>query len=384
MGRRLCIFSALFLPNMGGVEVFTDHLARTLEDEGHAVTIVTNDTHGKGERERLSEGVEVVRLPCWGLVGGRLPVPKPNRRLRALLRGLKRDAFDGVLVNTRFYPHSLIGAWLARRQGGRAVVLDHGADYLTFGNPLLDKVVEAYEHGVTAILKRFVPAFYGVSPSSVTWLSRFGIEGAGVIPNAIDAESYRSLASARSFRRELGVPSQAPVVSFVGRLVPEKGVREFVEAARLVSSSTPVAFVVAGEGPLEEELRRNAPSCVSLVGRLEPHDVAALLGESDLFCFPSRSEGFGSALLEAAICGALPITTDVGIARSLVPDESYGIVLDEPSAEKIAEAVDECVMRLADTKQRAARCAERAASLYSWEESAAALIDALDRAMPQR
>ena len=89
-------------------------------------------------------------------------------------------------------------------------------------------------------------------------------------------------------------------------------------------------------------------------------------------------------MLEAAICGALPITTDVGIARSLVPDESYGIVLGEPSAEKIAEAVEECVTRLADTQQRAARCAERAASLYSWEESAAALIDALDQTMSQR
>lgn len=379
MGRRICIFSALFLPSMGGVEVFTDQLARALAARGDSVTIVTNDTHGAPEHEQLAEGVEVVRLPCWRLLGGRLPVPRPGRRLKALLADLRDTSFDGVLVNTRFYPHSLVGAWLARRQGLRAVVLDHGADYLTFGSALLDKAVAAYEHGITAILKRFDPAFYGVSPSSVAWLARFGIDARGVISNAIDAEAYRAGASGRSFREEAGVAPGALLVAFVGRLVPEKGVRELVGAARLLSSSSvPVSFVLAGEGPLEEELRGSAPPSVYLAGRLDPPDVAALLGEADLFCFPSRSEGFGSALLEAAVCGALPVTTDVGIARSLVPDESYGVILPDATAAGIASAIEACVEQPEDTRARALRCQERASALFAWEGSAEALAEALE------
>ena len=134
----ICIFSALYLPNMGGVERFTDSLAAELAAEGHSVIVVTSNTHGLSNREVLDNGVEVIRFPCKSLIDGRYPVPIKNACYRSLMADLESRYVDGVLVNTRFYLHSLIGVQFAERMGLRAVVLDHGSAYLTLGSKPLD------------------------------------------------------------------------------------------------------------------------------------------------------------------------------------------------------------------------------------------------------
>lgn len=176
----ICIFSALYLPNMGGVERFTDSLAAELVAEGHSVIVVTNNIHGLSNREVLDNGVEVIRFPCKNFIDGRYPVPIKNGRHRELIADLGSRQVDGVLVNTRFYLHSLIGVRFAESKGLRAVVLDHGSAYLTLGSRLLDWAIERYEDGITAWLKRHDVDFYGISKKSVEWLGHFGIEAKGV------------------------------------------------------------------------------------------------------------------------------------------------------------------------------------------------------------
>ena len=372
----IVIFSAHFLPHVGGVEVFTDGLSRALERRGYDVVVVTSRLDGAPERERLSDGVEVLRLPCWPLVGGRLPFAKPGRCQRELLATRDGRRVVAVVVNTRFYPLSRVGARFARRRGLVPLVIDHGADYLTFGNGAIDVAVRAYEHAITVLLKRLRPRFYGVSEASARWLPTFGIRPSGIITNAIDAPSFRRGASGRSFRQELGVPEGAVLVAYTGRLIPEKGVEALVSAAeQLAAAGEDVAFALAGEGPLRAALEAHGVPTVHFTGRLDAADVAALLLESDIFCFPSRSEGFGSSLLEAAVCGCAIVSTDVGIAGALVGDEG-GVLLPDADADGIARAV----RALAGDRERLARAQDaarrRSESLYTWDESVENVIDA--------
>lgn len=376
MKGTIVIFSAHFLPHVGGVEVFTDGLSRTLERHGFQVVIVTSRLDGAPERERLSDGVEVLRLPCWPLVGGRLPVARPGRRGRELLSTLDGRDVVAVVVNTRFYPLSLAGARFARKCGLTPLIIDHGADYLTFGNAAIDVAVRAYEHAITALAKKAHPRFYGVSEASARWLGTFGIEADGVITNAIDGAAFRRGASGRSFRREFGIADDAVLVAYTGRLIPEKGVGALVDAAgQLAAAGENVAFVLAGDGPLREPLEARGVPTVHFAGRLDAADVAALLLESDIFCFPSRSEGFGSSLLEAAVCGCALASTDVGIARGLIGEEG-GVVLPAADAQSVAEAV----RALAGDRERLNRAKDyehqRSESLYTWDESVANVIDA--------
>ncbi|WP_305299815.1 glycosyltransferase family 4 protein [Parvibacter caecicola] len=380
--KTIAIFSAQYLPHMGGVEFFTREISERLVKAGHRVVVITSEQAGSPEYEFVQcgdtggEGVEVYRLPSFALLGGRFPFPRFGKHRVDVLSELERISFDGVIVNTRFYPHSITGARFGSRQHVPTIVLDHGSDYVTFGVRALDPVVRAYERFVTTLLKMHSPDFYGISGMSAEWLKSLGVNPKGVIPNAIDANAFRSLSSGRSFREELSVSDGSLVVAYVGRFVPEKGILGIVGAAELLKKAdAPVRFVLAGEGPLESVCRK-APDNVSVVGRLSQADVSALLSESDVFVFPSRSEGFGMSLLEAAACGNALMSTPVGIAPDLVSARA-GLTLSTPSAHEIAERIAE----LEGDRERVrlmGECAMAAADgLFTWDGTIRSLGRAL-------
>lgn len=375
MGKTICIFSALYYPNIGGAEVYTDHLAEALVLQGHRVFIVTSNVFDLPERERLANGADIVRLPCFNLVGGRYPFPRKNRSYRKLIDDLVAEPADYVVVNTRFYGHTLEGLRFARRKGVSPVVIDHGSAHLTFGSPVLDPVVEWYEHGITAMVKRLSPAFYGVSQKSCAWLEHFAIQPQGVLNNSIDASSFRANASARDFREELGLSATDTIVAFTGRFVPEKGIRVLSEVAALLEDRMDIWFLFAGDGPLRKELEDNHPN-IKVLGRLAPPDVSALLRASDLFCLPSRSEGFSTSLLECAAWGVVPIVSDVGGARELVPTEEYGVVLDAVDARDIADKIVRLSSHREEVKRMGGALQQRVERDFSWDATARKVLQA--------
>lgn len=373
----ICLFSALYLPNMGGVERFTDSLAAELAAEGHSVIVVTNNSHGLSNREVLDNGVEVIRFPCKSLIDGRYPVPIKDACYRSLMADLESRHVDGVLVNTRFYLHSLIGVQFAKRMGLRAVVLDHGSAYLTLGSKPLDWAIERYEDGITAWLKRRAVDFYGISKKSVEWLGHFGIEAKGVISNAIDAEAYRAQSSGKRFRKELGIAQSALFVAFVGRLVLEKGVRQLLEAMGELQSED-IHLVIAGEGPLSAEIEICGLPNVHMLGRLDGADVAALLMDSDILCLPTRSEGFSTTLLEASACGVPCIVPDVGGAQELISDRENGFILKEVTAYELSNVLLESYEKMTELRKMGALSLSVVEASFSWSRTAKSALRALE------
>ena len=361
------IFSAQYPPHLGGIENFTYNLSHALVERGDSVLVVTNDTNGIGAGVKDDDGVMVLRFPCHSFADGRFPLLKYNSKSRELKKWLSRQDVDGVLVNARFYPHSLMGMRYARSRGLRPIVLDHGSAWLSFSNPILDPMVRAYERAITAYGRRYGASYYGISAKSVEWLKTFAIEAEGVIPNSIDADEYVACSSGRDFRHELGLGDEALLVAFVGRLIPEKGVRQIIEASRFRGlAEINVVFVLAVSGPLKDEVRAAQGSNLYYVGRLTKQDTSALFQSADVLCLPTRSEGFSTTLLEAASCGCPAVVTDVGGARELIPNEAYGTIIDSMSLACIADAL----MRLADDrgliKKQAEMCSTFIRGNYGW------------------
>lgn len=380
--KRIAIFSANYLPYLGGVEKFTEGLSGALADAGHSVTIVTNNTFNLSSKEKLRDGVDLVRLPCFPLLRGRLPIPKPSGEFLALWEEISCIKFDGVLINARFYAHTLLGLFLARKSGLTPVVLDHGSAHLTFGNPVLDLFVRLYEHGVTAIVKSFGPMFYGISDKSVEWLQHFNINAEGVIPNSIDAVHFRTSASKRSFRDELGIGPDF-MLAFTGRFVPEKGISALLGMMSALKGSA-VQLVMAGDGPLLDAILSSGLANIHVVGRLSSEDIAALLIECDLFCLPSRSEGFCTSLLEASSCGTPSLVTDVGGARELIPDSSFGFIVGSADSLIITEIINDAVHGVYDLQAMGDKARRLVEGSYSWESVALLALDALDNSCLSR
>ena len=371
MNSSICIFTHHYHPQLSGIGNFVDGLAHALVARGDKVVIVTNDSMGVGAGRSVESDLEIIRLPCISLLDGRLPLPKKNSEYYRLLQSLDEYEWNGVLVNTRLFPLSLEGLKFAADHSAKAVVLDHGSAYLSFNQPLLDYFVRRYEDWITNRVKSFEPDFYGISSKSVEWLQHFNISARGVISNSINAASYRNISSDRDFRSELGISKSSLVVAFVGRLIPEKGIYSIIEAARskeLIKRD--IYFVLAGDGPLANEVKEASSSNMYWVGRCSTEDISSLLQQVDVLCLPTRSEGFSTVLLEASACGTPSVVTDVGGARELIPDDSYGTIIQSMSSDEVALAL----CRLFDDRSLLSLQSRNSKDLveerYSWDATA--------------
>lgn len=379
--ERYVIFSALYAPHMGGVEAYTAGLAHELAIQGHEVIVVTSRlSEESSERERQDDGVQIVRLPSRPLMGGRLPLPVRNTRSAQLLDEVAASRPDRVVVNTRFYGMSLIGLEFARANGLPAVLLEHGSAGLSLGNAFANRVLSQYENFMTKRVKAFSPTFAGVSKAACTWLGHFGIDAAGVVPNALDVDGYRVSAGARDFRSELGVQENDLLIAVVGRLIPEKGITAVLEAAQLMAANASIVparivFAIAGEGSLFDQVESPDAEAAGVValGRLSTVDVAALLRASDAYLLPSRSEGFATTLLEACAIGAFPITTDVGGVAELGIGTIGGIVLPDASAISIVAALQVLAGNRSLCRRQAELLQKNAAQNNTWRTSMEAL-----------
>ena len=214
-----------------------------------------------------------------------------------------------------------------------------------------------------------------MSKKASAWLSHFGIESAGELPNSIDADDFLSQASERDFKRELGIPDDALLVSFAGRLVPEKGAVELAQAVAAIAErpgtgERPVHAVIAGAGPKQGDIERIGCAQVHLAGRLERQDLAALLTQSDAMALPSRSEGFATTLLEAAACATPSIVTPVGGTDELVSDERFGTIIPDMSANSVEVALREAARNPQRLTDQGKNVADRVRSEFSWKRTA--------------
>lgn len=364
-----CLWAAHYPPHVGGVEQYTYNLAHALAKRGNRVVVVTTNLFDSPSDEVESDGVRVIRLPSYRLMRGRLPIPKRNTEYKTLLAELKQLPVSGVLVNTRFYGHSLEGMKFAHDLGIRPIVLDHGTAYLTIGNSIADLAIKAYERGITARGKKYRPRYFGVSQASCRWLENFNIEAEGVLSNSIDARAYRNASSRRDILSELGIPSHAKSVAFVGRFSPEKGIKQLSRAASLLEDEN-IVFLAAGNGTLLDEVKGSAPKNLFCLGSLDAADVSALLQQSQVFCLPSRSEGFCTALLEAGACGCIPVITHVGGTDELILSEEYGTILSSVDPETIANALRKVFDKLSRNEITGSVLARLVEEQYSWDSAA--------------
>lgn len=152
-----------------------------------------------------------------------------------------------------------------------------------------------------------------------------------------------------------------PVVSFVGRLSPEKRPDLFLEAAARVAAAVPGArFVLAGEGPERPRLERQRHDLglddrVDLPGFTE--DPWRLLAQTDVLVCPSDTEGSPRIVLEAMAAGVPVVATAVGGVPHVIRGGSEGVVVAPGDAARLAVGVAG-LLRSPGRAQRLARAAQ--------------------------
>ena len=370
--RKICIFASHSLPYLGGIERYTSNLAKALMEMGDEVLIVTcNDM--KLKEYELVDQVPVLRLPCFNFMGGRYPVTKWNKEFRKSYQKLKERDFDLVLINARFYPHTLLGAWYARRKGIRCVILDHGTSHMTVGKKLPDLVFAAVEHMLTFGDKLLCREYFGVSRACCHWLKHFGIHAKGVLYNAVDAQEIRRIGEnpVKDFRKEYQIAPDTALIVYTGRLIKEKGIFKLIEAVKKLDPSWNVCLLIAGDGEEMGHVRACECERVKALGRLDFQEIASLLCQTEIYCLPTEyPEGFPTSVLEAAAAGCYVITTDRGGSRELIQDDSWGKILTEVSAETIRDAIEKALADPSMRRAAAQKAQQRVNEIYTWKKTA--------------
>lgn len=366
----LCFFSAQYLPTVGGVERYTYNLARRVVKAGHRALVVTSALPGLPDHETDGEGIEILRLPVWPLMNGRFPVPRPGRDFSRLERLLWGRKIDFCLINTRFYVSSLYAARRCAQGHIPAIVVDHSTGHLPMNGALLSAAGAAYEHFAAGVLKHYRVRFFGVSRAVCRWLEHFGIKAEGQLYNAVDPAEVRALAHAPDaihWREELGLAPDAPLAAFVGRVIPEKGVAELIQA--FTDAAVPgAALAVAGDGPLLAALRKGCPPNVHLLGAVPYERAMQLLAQSQVYCLPTYyAEGFPTTFLEAAACGCPIVTTRTGGSDELLADESCGIQLDSADPGPLAAALKKALTDEGWRRTAAQKAAARLEAQFTWD-----------------
>ncbi len=170
--------------------------------------------------------------------------------------------------------------------------------------------------------------------------------GSGVNVRAFSPDAVPE-AKRAALREELGVADGSLVVTMASRLLWDKGVAEYVEAARKLKASLgDVAFLMAGspdpgnpDSVEDSDVERwRAGGIVNPVGHVE--DMPGLLSISDVVVLPSYAEGVPRALIEAAAMARPIVATDIPGARAVVEHGVNGLLVPARDSESLAHAIE--------------------------------------------
>ncbi|GBG97259.1 glycosyltransferase family 4 protein [Lactococcus termiticola] len=366
MTKTIAFFQGFYLPYLGGVERYTHNIALKLMAKGHRVIIVTSLHDEKLKTKEVDGLLTIYRLPSHSFWKQRYPFLKKNRDYQALIEEIKKEDIDLYVANTRFQLPALLGARLATEAKKPVICIEHGTGYLTLNNALIDKILSFTERQLIKRIKRDVSDFYGVSQEATSWLKAFDIKGKGILYNAINAQEILTYPIEKS--------ADKTIISYAGRLQPKlKGVETLLSAFEKMSQDfSQLELHIAGDGPILEDLKaKHQSASIVFHGKLSHEEVMTLDARSDIFVLMSKLEGFSTALLEAGLLQNLLISTDVGGAREMIPNDDYGYVI-ENSEEALMEVLRTVLSNKEQMRQTQLKISEHIKENFTWDQTALA------------
>ena len=310
---------------------FRQPVVRALLERGHRVTVLAPRDTSVAKIELLGCRFEHLEMNGGGL--NPLELPRLARQFKSCFENDRPDIIFSYTIK-----NNLIGAMVAKRLG-----IPFVPNVTGLGTAFLSGKWLAW---LTKWLYRFVfkvlPVVFFQNSDDRELFVEGGLikpEQARLLPGSgVDLEWFSPMAPPNK--------SQGTLFLMVARLLRDKGVEEYVEAARLVRKRHPdVTFQLLG--PLDASNRGAfkrtsldnwiAEGVIEYLG--EMHDVRPHMAASSCVVLPSYREGAPRTLIEAAAMARPVIATRVPGCTAVVDDNSTGLLCDAKSAESLADAV---------------------------------------------
>lgn len=385
--RRVAIVAHDFAPKIGGMESVARSLFTALSDRDDVEARVYT-ARRLGARETFGERASAIS-PVFE------PLPPPARI------ALFDDLLTTIALALRDLPdvihlcHAGLGPWIpALRAALPAIVTAnvHGNDLLApwvrHDMPSDDAYRQALVDGLSA-----ADAVFCVSAFSRALAADRGVLASKLltVENGVDRGRFASLpvdgARASDLARRLGVTDRDEVILTVSRLVPRKGHRTVIRAlAKLARSRPRLKYLFTGaSATMRAELMALARELgvadrVVPVGFVADDELAPLYALADVFALvadgdASDVEGFGVALLEAALAGLPTVASRAGGMPEAISDRETGLLVSPGDADDVARTLGELFASPALRATLGERGRARVEDRFTHERVAARMLD---------
>jgi glycosyltransferase involved in cell wall biosynthesis len=347
----------------------------------------------------LREGVNVriysptVKEPAFPATGDLVSIPSipiPGRseyRLPvALPAGVRRDLADFKPNIVHVSSPDIVGhravTWARRRKIAAVASVHTRFDtYLAYYHlqalePLARDIMRRFYHRCEVVL---APA---ESTAAILRAQRMNRDIA-LWARGVDREQFNPERRDMAWRKSMGIRDDEMVISFLGRIVMEKGLDVFSDAIHAFAErGFEPRVLVIGEGPARPWFEQQLPKAI-FTGQLTGSDLARALASSDLFLNPSITEAFGNVTLEAMACGLPVVAAESTGATNLVRDRLTGTLVDGTEPDEFADAL-EAYARDPDLRRRHGEAGLAIAKTMDWDSINATVIRAYKHAIHKR
>lgn len=361
---RICLFTATFLPKIGGHETVVDELARHLSQSGHEVVVLAQHTSVKGTRGCVDVPYEVVRFrkpfsQVWDLGVLR----------RALLRLHKKWPFE-ILHSHSSYPTGFIAVEVGKELNIPVIITPHGSDIAEtsrFRNrpAIQQRISHALENAdAVTILSAYMKG-------RATLINERSASHFVAIPNGIHFDWFSKPAEEPGDLEPEILNSRQNYFLFMGRLHPRKGVDVLIESFQTAAAEIPeTRLVIAGQGTEEAALRNQVEKSrfahrIHFVGSVQGQKKLWLLQNACALVVPTKSwEAFCVVVMEGMASGVPVIGTRVGGIVDLIAPGEDGMLVNPNDAGDLAMALRELAAN--HSREQMGQRGREKAKRYDW------------------
>ena len=340
---RICIvYDCLYPHTVGGAERWYRSLAERLAADGHDVTYLTLRQWAQDDSPDIDDCVRVVavgpQMELYGEGGQRRILP-PLRFGAGVLWHLLRHGRRYDVVHTASFPYfSLLAAGLVRPLHRYRLVVDWFEVWTReYWQEYLGRVAGRIGHGVQSLCERIPQRAFCFSRLHAERLEKQGLRGSAVVLTGIYAGTSEPVTAVEPDR----------LVVFAGRLIPEKRPALAADAMARAAQRLPgLEGVVYGDGPERAAVERaiselGADGVVSAPGFVDAEVIDAAMRRALCLLLPSRREGYGLVVVEAAARGTptIVVAGSDNAATELIEDGVNGFIVGSDEADALASAI---------------------------------------------
>lgn len=393
----------LYPPNMSGAAIQAHQIIRELVRHKFSATILTSGNHAaasiRGQRTRR-DGIEIrylrtFRHELWASVMEVRRVRKVAPYIKALLGTLSfgiltawtlwRNGQPGDIVRV-YSPNefSFLPVWMAKLKGMHPVL-----DMTLLGS---DDPMAIKEHWnkLLGLLRlesfRRTEAITGHSSAQVQSYLSAGLDPRKVfqIPCGVDLSIFRQVNGLEriQIRKKLGLRPEGSFIVFIGDATARKGLDVLIAAFLEVHSQiADTELLIVGscdfedpaysmaEGLKNELEEANLASFVHWIGMVD--NVHEYMNASDVFCLPTRQEGFGIVIIEAMAAGLPAVVARLkGVTTDIITSDREGMLIDEHNSGNYAGALLQLLSDPSEARIIGERARERVGREFSLERVA--------------